>query len=151
MIRTVTGLKVGSTAKVKILRAGKEKELELKVGERPGQKQPPKPGQPEKKKPHRTDIGMTVDDLTPEITSELGLPENTQGVVVSSLMYQGPADRAGLGRGDVIVEVDQKPVKNADQFFSMIKAKKSYLLRIRRPGPQGDGFRVVVLDLKDKK
>ena len=70
-------------------------------------------------------------------------------VVVTSTTYGGPADKAGIMRGDVILEVDRKTIKDADSFFSQIKDKKSYLLRIRRADTQGhEVFSVVVLDLK---
>jgi hypothetical protein len=52
-------------------------------------------------------------------------------------------------RGDVILEVDRKPVKDAEAFFSIVKQKKSYLLRVRRTDAQNNEvFSVVVLDLK---
>ena len=77
------------------------------------------------------------------------MPEKTTGVVVSGTTYDGPADHAGVIRGDVIIEVDRKPVKSVEQFFSIVKEKKSYLLRVRRADTQGrEVFAVVVLDLK---
>jgi hypothetical protein len=52
-------------------------------------------------------------------------------------------------RGDLIVEVDRKAIKSVEDFFSVVSAKKSYLLRVRRLDPQGrDSFTVIVLDLK---
>jgi len=70
--------------------------------------------------------------------------------VVTNLEYEGPAAKAGLTQGDVIVEVDRKAIESTDDFYSIVKTKKSYLLRVRREGPQGqEGFAVVVLDLKE--
>jgi serine protease Do len=93
---------------------------------------------------------MTLDDLTPEITHELGMSDKTKGVVISQVGYGSAADRAGLVRGDVILEVNRKPVKDVDAFYSIVKDKKSYLLRVRRADPQGrEAFSVIVLDLKE--
>lgn len=92
---------------------------------------------------------MELETLTPEIAKELGVPEKSNGVVVSNTTSGGPADRAGLVRGDVIIEVDRKTVKDVDAFYAHVKDKKSYLLRVRRADQQGrDVFAVVVLDLK---
>ena len=63
--------------------------------------------------------------------------------------FGGPADASGLFRGDIIVEVDRKPIRDTDAFYAIVKEKKSYLLRVRRGDPQGkEAFIVVLLDLK---
>ena len=55
-------------------------------------------------------------------------------------------------RGDVILEVDRKTVKDIDAFYKIVSEKKSYLLRVRRSDPQGnEAFNVVILDLKESK
>ncbi len=91
---------------------------------------------------------MQLEDLTPETAEELGA-RKLEGAVVSSVAYGGPADTAGLMRGDIILEVDRKSIKDADSFFDLVKAGKSYLLRVRRLDPQGqEVFSVIVLDLK---
>ena len=93
---------------------------------------------------------MTLEDLSPELAKELGMPEKAKGVLVDAVGYDGPADRAGLTRGDVIIEVDRKPAKDVESFYSIVKEKKSYLLRVRRMDPQGhEAFAVVLLDLKE--
>jgi serine protease Do len=153
LISAVTAVEVGQTVPLKVLRSGKEKVLQLTVAQRPGSTQLANKGQskPEKKqKKSRVDTGMSLEDVTPDIARDLGVPEKTQGVVVSSTSYGGPADRAGVLRGDIILEVDRKPIKDVDAFFSIVKEKKSYLLRVRRADPQGrEVFSVVILDLKD--
>jgi S1-C subfamily serine protease len=74
------------------------------------------------------------------------------GVIVTHISYGGPADRAGLSRGDVILEVDRKSIKNVGGFYSVVKSKQSYLLRVRHADGQGqERFSVIVLDLKGAK
>jgi len=60
-------------------------------------------------------IGVQVskDKLTAETAKAFGLP-NTNGALVSTVNPKGPADRAGLQPGDVIVEYNGKPVKDSD-------------------------------------
>ncbi|MFZ9596406.1 MAG: trypsin-like peptidase domain-containing protein [Bdellovibrionia bacterium] len=150
LMSVVTGLSVGETAQVKLLRSGKEKAVSLKVGKRPeanavAQKGTPKKG---KKQPH-VDTGMTLEDITVEVARDLGLPESTKGVVVSQVAYGSPADKSGLIRGDVLLEVDRKPITDAESFYTVVREKKSYLIRVRRRDPQGtEGFLVVILNLR---
>lgn len=152
LIAAVVAVPVGETAKMKILRNGQEKTLNVKVAQRPGTTQLGQKKEPEerKKKVAPVDLGMSIETLGPDVARELGMPEKSAGVVVNSISYGGPADKAGLSRGDVIVEVDRKPVKDTDSFYAVVKEKKSYLLRVRRMDPQGrEVFSVVVLDLKE--
>lgn len=152
LIAAVTGVSVGDTVPMKILRGKDEKTLKVKVGERPGVLQAKKtPEGKKEKKPSRVDVGMALEAITPEIARDLGMPEKSKGVVVSSTTYGGPADRAGLVRGDVILEVDRKVIKDVDDFYATVKdTKKSYLLRVRRSDPQGrEIFAVIILDLKE--
>jgi serine protease Do len=157
LISAVTGVAVGDKVPLRVSRNGKIVDLMIKVGQRPG------PGGPQSEKKEETrkgktkkrvpvETGMSLEDMTPEAARELGLPEKFKGVVVSSVGYGGPADKAGLVRGDVILEVDRVAVKSVDSFFSMVNHKKSYLLRVRRADAQGhESFAVIVLDLLDLK
>ncbi|HKW75439.1 MAG TPA: DegQ family serine endoprotease [Terriglobales bacterium] len=57
--------------------------------------------------------GLGLMNLTPDMRDQLQLPDNVKGVVVASVQPGSPADNAGLSRGDVIQEVDRKPVQSA--------------------------------------
>jgi len=153
LIAAVTSVNVGDSVPVKVSRNGKDVDLKIKITQRPGAQQlseGEKDKKDKKKEPNHLDTGMTLDDLTPEITHELGMSDKTKGVVISQVGYGSAADRAGLVRGDVILEVNRKPVKDVDAFYSIVKEKKSYLLRVRRADPQGrEAFSVIVLDLKE--
>jgi serine protease Do len=56
-------------------------------------------------------IGLLVQEVTPLIARSLGL-DDVRGVIVSQVDKDSPADKAGIRRGDVIVEVNKEPVKN---------------------------------------
>src|SRR5262249_39012323 len=105
LISAVTSVEVGKTVPVKVLTTGNtEKTLNITVGQRPGGPQakegPNKPESPHTKAP--VDTGMTLKDLTPDLARDLGLADKAKGVVVMSTAYDGPADRAGVLRGDLI-------------------------------------------------
>ncbi len=57
-------------------------------------------------------LGITFQDITPEIARALDL-KTTEGALVSGVMHSSPAEKAGLKRGDVIVSVNGKRVKDA--------------------------------------
>jgi serine protease Do len=54
-------------------------------------------------------LGVSIQELSPELASQFGLPD-TKGVLVSDVLEGSPAKRAGFERGDVIVAFDGKPV-----------------------------------------
>jgi len=54
-------------------------------------------------------LGVAIQELTPELASQFGIPE-TKGVLVSDVMEDSPAKKAGIERADVIVEYDGKPM-----------------------------------------
>jgi serine protease Do len=70
-------------------------------------------------------IGVSVskDPLTKETAKALGLP-NTSGAVISSVKPDGAAAKAGLVRGDVIVEYNGHPVPDSDTLVSLVVATK---------------------------
>jgi serine protease Do len=70
-------------------------------------------------------IGVQVsrDPLTKETAKALGLP-NTNGAVISSVKPDGPAGKAGIMRGDVIVEYNGRPVPDSDTLVALVVATK---------------------------
>jgi serine protease Do len=63
----------------------------------------------------RAMMGVTLANLTPEIAEGFGLG-NQQGVVIQSVFKDSPAERAGIQRNDVIVEMNGQPVTDRDKF-----------------------------------
>src|SRR4029434_8137081 len=60
-------------------------------------------------------LGVTLADLTPEIAEGFGI-DARNGVVISSVLKNQPAEKAGLQRNDVIIEVDGQPVSDLQKF-----------------------------------
>ncbi|HUN85870.1 MAG TPA: Do family serine endopeptidase [Terracidiphilus sp.] len=89
-------------------------------------------------------LGLTVDNLTPDVRSQLNVPSDVNGAAVESVRPASPADDAGLAPGDVILQVDHKPVTSAENFVSQIHAvppDKDILVLVWSKG--GTFFRVL--------
>jgi serine protease Do len=80
--------------------------------------------------------GVRVENLSPDDAQQLNLPSNTTGVVITSVDPSSLAAGAGLNRGDVIQEVNHKPVRNVTQYNEAISAAgdQGVLLLVNRGG-----------------
>ncbi|MBU2538735.1 MAG: DegQ family serine endoprotease [Proteobacteria bacterium] len=81
-------------------------------------------------------LGLELQDLTPEIASALGINDK-QGVLITGVEPYSPAAYAGLRKGDLILEVNQKPVRDVKSFHKEImgiKAKSTVSFFIKRDG-----------------
>lgn len=65
-------------------------------------------------------IGVQFKQLTPELADSLGLPEDTKGVTVESVVPDSPAEKAGLKPYDVIVEFEGAPVERSNEFVNRV-------------------------------
>jgi serine protease Do len=72
---------------------------------------------------HRAYIGVAFQELTPELAAQFGVT-GTGGALVTSLLAGGPADKAGIQPGDVIVTVDGKAISESRDLLRQILAKK---------------------------
>jgi serine protease Do len=127
----------GSEVTITILRDNKEEKVKATLGElTPDSAQTGDENQSEPGANGGGKLGLTVEPLTPEIASELNLPQGTQGVVVESVESSGPAAAAGIQRGDVIQEVNRQPVRSSADMRAAIDkgGNKPALLLIDRRG-----------------
>ncbi|HEY3739033.1 MAG TPA: DegQ family serine endoprotease [Bryobacteraceae bacterium] len=121
-----------SNVNLKILRNGSQKDMTVKLTEFPNeQAQATQPGA----ESGSALSGVSVENLDTDSAHQLGLPANTQGVVVTSVSPASEAAGAGLHRGDVIQEVNRKPVKSTSDFERAVgTSKDETLLLINRNG-----------------
>ncbi len=129
----VASMSPGSAVTLRVLRNGRETDVPLKLGELPSEKS----GESAEKSGQAGVMsGVTVDELTPEIRQELELPAQTKGVIITSIDDQSAAAQAGLQRGDVIQEVNHKPVRNVAEFEQAVNAagRNPVLLLVNRGG-----------------
>ena len=64
-------------------------------------------------------IGVEPQDITPELAESFGL-ERKSGTIIAGVLRNGPADRAGMRPGDILVEVDGQPVKDTTEMLNVI-------------------------------
>jgi len=79
-------------------------------------------------------IGVRIQDVTKEIAESLGL-KNQEGSLISSIAKGGPADKAGIEAGDVVLEFDGKKVENTRKLQRIVgetPIKKSVEIKVWR-------------------
>ena len=88
--------------------------------------------------------GVQVQNLTSSIAHDLGIPATTPGVVVTSVDPSSAAAAADLERGDIIQEVNRKPVRNVAEYNEALSGShdQSVLLLVKR----GSATRFVVIE-----
>ena len=65
--------------------------------------------------PTTTGFGMTLESITPDLARRMDLAPNQGGAIVSEVEPDGAASAAGIGPGDVILEVNRQKVANVSQ------------------------------------
>ena len=118
---------VDRRARMKVLRDKKEITLTVSVGEL-------KDEEVVASAPEKGELGLTVQRLTPQMAESLGL-DKPEGVVVTAIEPGSAADEAGIRRGDVIVEVDRKLIRNLDEYkkaIAAIRKGRGVLFLVRR-------------------
>ncbi len=132
---------VGTVADVIVLRGGKFVTLQPKIGTLPEKIVPKK-----NEKPQPDKVGLIVEESTARIAKVLGQPKPF-GVIVESVEPGSAAEKAGVSRGDVIEEIDRKPVSDFaayTELVSSLKEGKAVLVLIRRK----EGTRFLTLKLQ---
>ncbi|SHJ39151.1 serine protease Do [Malonomonas rubra DSM 5091] len=138
---TIALTRPGTDVKLLILRDGKKKTVKVTIGSLETD---------EKGQPVSADklpkLGMSLQKLTDDLAEQFGY-EGAKGVLVTAVEADSIAARAGIKRGDLIEEVNRKPVSEAHQVKKLIKEseKKTVLLLVR----QGDASRYLALKLSD--
>jgi serine protease Do len=122
----------GTQVKIEVLRNGQKKEIPVTLGELPEKAQAAAGSGGE----NSALSGVKVEDLTPDIANQIGIEPGTKGVVVDEVASASPAAQAGLGRGDVIEEVNHQPVPDTEAFDRAVRAAgdKPVLLLVNHHG-----------------
>jgi serine protease Do len=141
----VSEMTPGTSIELGILRNGSAQTLNVKVGE--FHKDAEVASEGDGSGPQKGKLGLAVAELTPDVRQQLHVPSQVNGVAVESVRPASPAEDAGLSPGDVILEVNRKPVTSADQFVNeahSIPAGKDLLLLVWSQG--NASYRVVHTD-----
>ncbi len=99
----------------------------------------------------RAYIGVLIQAITNDLAEQLGVGVN-QGAIVTQVMPDSPADKAGLQPGDVIKELDGKTVAGTRQLQGIVerlKIGKNYTLLIQRDG-QEKKLKIAMAEMPDR-
>ena len=126
--RQVAAIPVGKTVDVKVLRKGEPVVVKAQIQELQDKNLEAGPG------PAKEGLGLSVKEFTPELARRYSL-NYEPGVIVLQVKEGGPADEAGIQPGDLIKEINRKPVKDLKSYENLMAAQKKgapLLLRIKR-------------------
>ncbi|HUA82587.1 MAG TPA: DegQ family serine endoprotease [Bryobacteraceae bacterium] len=134
-LRLVIGdMDPNTTANLTVLRNDKPEQIAVTLGEFPSSEQQASNNNGEKE---NTLQGVQVETLTPDTAQQLKLSAQTKGVVVDQVNPDSKAADAGLQRGDVIQQVNHKPVANVSEFRQAVTSTAKdapVLLLVNRDG-----------------
>ncbi|HAT11373.1 MAG TPA: hypothetical protein DCS97_12450 [Planctomycetes bacterium] len=123
----IAGVAPGSEITLTVLRDGREQDLRVTIGELPGDPVVAGGGQPGE--PGR--LGVTLQDLTPQIRQQAQVPARIQGALVTQVEDGSRAERAGLRPGMIITEVERRAVADASATVQQLRlASGDVLLRV---------------------
>jgi len=134
----VSSQSIGAKVPMAYVREGKTANATVTLGELPDEDA--------KQSEQSSQIGMALQTLTPDLADSLGVDRHTKGAAVTDVAAGSPAERAGIHPGDVILEVNRRPISSAQDAVAALSnpaAKGSFLLRVRYAG----GTRFVTLKL----
>ena len=120
----------GSSAEMVLFRDGKQKPVTVKIAEFPSDgAQGPATGKREE-----APFGLSLQKLTSDARRQFNI-ESKQGVLITEVENNSEAQRVGLQPGDLILQVNGKPVTDVGSFKSLVKQSGARaLLRVERAG-----------------
>jgi serine protease Do len=128
----IAELAPGTTVRLKIFRQGQPRDISVTLGEMSEKDEAAGSSGPT----NSPLDGVQVQNLTPSVARDLGVSSDVRGVVITSVDPSSAAAAAGLSHGDVIEEVNHKPIHNVGDYESALigTKKQSVLLLINRSG-----------------
>src|SRR5262247_1564934 len=144
--RRVAAVKPGQTMKLAVIRERKPMSFTVKIGEMPSDEPVVAEG------PGTDEWGLTVESLTGDAALRLDLPVN-RGLLVTDVQPGSPGEKAGLRRGDVILEVAKRPADDAANLYRALGALKpgeSLLIYVHRTGGSGGANQYLVMERSRK-
>jgi len=126
----VASTPVNKVIAVDVVRKGKTRTFKVKLGKLEEEETPRKMSE------EKSDLGMTVEEITPESARHFGLSEKS-GLLVVRVETRSPAEEAGIRQGDMVIEIDQEEMKGLNQYRNKIRQYKkgdTVLFLIKRRG-----------------
>ncbi len=146
----------GSRIAIELMRDGKRMTVTATVGKRPTEEELAQQTFDSNASPDQEDqfnrppkqqgegvveraLGLSMLPMTPVIARQLGVPENTQGLVVSAVDASSDAGTKGLQRGDIVLSANYHAISTVAELEAAVRAAKAanrnaLLLRVQRRG-----------------
>ena len=118
---SVASLAPGSNVNVKALRDGREATFQVALAELPDRPRSDTDDSDTSGSPSTGKYGMSLQPLTADLASRMGLAADDQGLVVTRVDPNGTAADAGIRQGDLIQEVNRRPVHNLTEFTAAVQ------------------------------
>lgn len=134
--RLVAKAKAGSESTFEIRRKGKSRKLDVEIGRMPSDDVEVALGDGA---PDSPKLGIQLAELTREARQRYGVPDGSDGALVTQVMSGSPASRAGIRTGSVISMVGQEPVRSPGDVVAEVQEaarqeKRSVLLLVEHRG-----------------
>ncbi|HEY3056700.1 MAG TPA: Do family serine endopeptidase [Thermoanaerobaculia bacterium] len=151
LIDYISYLPVGSEVRITLLRNGQRQNVTARTAERPLETAMNQESSTGPTEPVRNKLGMSVQDLTPQVRQTYALNDDVRGVVVTNVKAVSAAADSGISEGDVISEVRGQRINNAADFRSAIDRLHSgqkvamYVTTPTRSGAPLSSYRYVTI------
>jgi serine protease Do len=145
-----------TTVTFKALRDGREKSFTVTLAELPGDTAGGSGDEPEDSRAGgkaRALDGVEIEDLDADWRQQHDIPQRIRGALVADVEPDSRAGEAGLRPGDVIVEINRRPVHDADDAARLIRESKGarILLRVFSQSGGRSGTRYLTVETSGKK
>jgi serine protease Do len=127
LIDYISYLPVGTNVKITVIRNGQRKVINAKTAEREceGDDCEETTDDTSAAEPARNRLGMTVQEITPQLRRLYGVGDNVTGVVITNVKVSSAAGEANLSEGDVISQVQGEKIASVADFRRVTDALKS--------------------------
>ncbi len=130
LTRTIAELGVGDSANIKVLRDGKEQIFKVRIAKREDEKI----ASIDTKKEDEDELGISVSNITPEVSRRFNIKE-PEGVIVVGVEPGSKGEKAGVMPGDIIKEINHETIKTLEDYTQAtgkVKTGESVQMFIRR-------------------
>jgi len=128
LIQAIAARKPGTTANLQVVRDRRAITVPVKLAERLEGGRPPAPARDEQPQPssqRALPLGLSVRDLDGDLVRRFNLPAGTEGVVVSRVEPMSPAFDAEIERGNVLLEINRRPVRTIADYRRLTENARS--------------------------
>lgn len=131
LIREIASRVPGSSARLHLVRDGRDRMLVVKLSERPARERPektdPAPAPADRRRGEGDNLllGLNVRDIDRQTAERLELPRQTRGVLITRVEPMSPSFDGGIERGTVLLEINRQRVESAADYRRIARAARA--------------------------